>query len=91
MSSEQGLVEVCAALVAGSAEFVGDAGTDERGHGLILGSQRLFVIGYQHETEDRCAPRQKTEDLTLCFGFPLHRPRSGERGYGACSLAKETP
>ena len=32
---EQGLDEVCAALIAGAAEFVGDAGTDERGHGFI--------------------------------------------------------
>jgi hypothetical protein len=34
---EKGLDELCAALSAGAAEFVGDAGTDERGHGLILG------------------------------------------------------
>ena len=32
---EQGLDEVCAALVAGDAEFVGDAGTDECGHGFV--------------------------------------------------------
>ena len=32
---EEGLDEVCAALIAGAAEFVGGAGTDERGHGFI--------------------------------------------------------
>ena len=26
---------MCAALIAGAAEFVGDAGTDEGGHGFI--------------------------------------------------------
>ena len=32
---EEGLDEVCAALIAGAAEFVGDAGADQRRHGFI--------------------------------------------------------
>ena len=45
---EEGLDEVCAALIAGAAEFVGDAGTDERGHGFIerlAESDGLEVLG----------------------------------------------